>query len=156
MGMQLSRGSWAATNGPIEFETPNREILLGRSTALSQVMHQRLTGAPGREEVDDSVPKPLQRQDERAHNLQGSRVPVFVHNGEDSVSARREPGDEDRREEEDGALCVGPGGAICLVDFAVMSALGWTSWGVVATGEVSALRGRWQDRFEPLSEVRLG
>lgn len=98
---------------------PAHQLRDVRAAAEAQVVHEVHTRRPRRDGVDDGVPEPLQREHKRAHKLERHADLFLVDDGEDAVRARRDPGDEDGGEEEDGALGVRPRR---VVDFVVAAA----------------------------------
>lgn len=76
--------------------------------AVAKVVQQILARRPRRHGIDDGVPEPLQREHKRAHKLERDADLVLVDDRVHAVGAGRDPGDEDGREEEDGALGVRP------------------------------------------------
>lgn len=83
--------------------------------AVAQVIQQVLARGPRSDGVDDGVPEALQRQHKGAHKLEDDADLVLVNDRVHAVGARRDPGDEDGREEEDGALGVRPRRVVELV-----------------------------------------
>ncbi len=82
---------------------------------VAQVVQQVLARGPRRDGVDDGVPEALQREHKGAHELEGHADLVLVDDRVHAVGARRDPGDEDGGEEEDGALGVRPRRVVELV-----------------------------------------
>lgn len=83
--------------------------------AVAQFVKQVLACRPRGDGVDDGVPEPLERQHKGAHELERHADLVRVDDRVDAVGARRDPGDEDGGEEEDGTLSVRPGRVVELV-----------------------------------------
>lgn len=76
---------------------------------------QALERGPGRNDVDDPVPKTLQRQDKRGSVVKLTRHCAVVNQAVHAVGRRGHPSNEQDQEEEHRALAVGPGGVVRLV-----------------------------------------
>ncbi len=76
------------------------------------VVEHHPDGAPRRRHVDDHVPEPLERQHDRAQVLERPRHLARVDDAVDPVRRRRDPGDQQRGEEQQRALRVRPRGRV--------------------------------------------
>lgn len=79
------------------------------STAqVPHVIPERLARLPRSDHVNQRVPEALQRQHGGRHVFKRQQGMILVHDRVDPVGARRDPGNQQRSEEEQGALGVGP------------------------------------------------
>lgn len=76
--------------------------------SLSPTPPPNLTNPPTRPEIDDRIPKPLQRKHNRRADIQRERRTGRVSQAVDAIDGRRDPGYEDGDGEEEGAADVGP------------------------------------------------